>query len=171
MMKLPIWTLALVLPLAACGGGAAAGSAAPSAPASTGAAPSGTLEFATVQEVTAPLFQKDPNCGYGEWSKNSTGIKEEFRPAAKMIEQFDCYLSKDDVGGIPKRVQQSIYVEFNDAATAKKFAQGESTLYSTLVADTRVVVAGSGLETVDMKAYLEELKSACGCGGIIASAG
>ena len=88
-----------------------------------------------MQSVTAPIFQKDPNCAYGQWGKNSTGIKEEFRKSAKTIQQFDCYLSKDDVGSIPKRVQQSIFVEFSDDATAKSFAEGESSLYPSLSPD------------------------------------
>ena len=161
------FSLALVLSFAGCVGGSA-GSAQP--PATTSAPPtSETLDFATVESVTAPIFQKDPNCAYGQWSENSTGIKEEFRKSAKTIQQFDCYLSKDDVGNIPKRVQQSIFVEFSDDATAKSFAEGESSLYPSLVAGPRVVVAGSGLETVNMPAYLDQLKSTCGCGEIISS--
>jgi hypothetical protein len=161
------FSLALVLAFAGCVGGST-GSAQP--PETTTAPPSSkTLNFATVQSVTAPIFQKDPNCAYGQWSENSTGIKEEFRKSAKTIQQFDCYLSKDDAGTIPKRVQQSIFVEFSDVATAKSFAEGESSLYPSLVAGPKVVVAGSGLETVDMPAYLDQLKSACGCGEIVSS--
>jgi hypothetical protein len=161
------FSLALVLSFAGCVGGSA-GPAQP--PATTSAPPSSkALDFATVESVTAPVFQKDPNCAYGQWSKNSTGIKEEFRKSAKTIQQFDCYLSEDDVGNIPKRVQQSIFVEFSDDATAKSFAEGESSLYPSLVAGPSVVVAGSGLETVDMPGYLDQVKSACGCGEIISS--
>lgn len=163
---LPIISLAVALSLGGCVVGSSSGSNPP--PAASASAPgSKTLDFATVESVTAPIFQKDPNCGYGQWSKNSTGIDEEFRSSAKVIQQFDCYLSKDDVGGLPKRVQQSIFVEFDDANTATAFAKDQSSLYSSLTDGTRVVVAGLGLETVDMKAYLNDLKNACGCGEVV----
>lgn len=165
-LALPILTLALALPLAACGG-SDTGSDSSSAPPAASSAPASTsLDLATVQRVTGPRFQTDPNCGFGQWSENSTGIDEEFRGSATTIQQFDCYLSQDDVGGLPERGQQSIFVEFADAASATSFAESESSLYSSIVDDTRVVVAGLGLESVDMKAYLEELKSACGCGTV-----
>ncbi len=143
-------------------------SSAPST-APSSAAGSGTLDFATVEQVTAPILQKDPNCGFGQWNDNSTGVPEEFRAGVKMFKQFDCYLSKDDVGGLPKRGQQSIFVEFGDGATADKYAESQKSLYPSLVAGSRVVVAGTGLETVDMKAYLNDLKNACGCGEILES--
>ena len=148
-----------------------ASSPGPAAPPSASAPAAKALDFATVQALTAPRFQQDPNCGYGEWSENSTGINETFRSSATTIQQFDCYVKKEDVGGIPKRVQQSIYVEFSDDATARSFAENESTLYPTLVDGPRVVVAGAGLESVDMRAYLGDLKNACSCGEIIASDG
>lgn len=170
-LRLPIISLALILPFTGCSGDDSSGSP-PPPPAATSTAPaSKPLDLATVQLLTAPRFQKDPNCGYGQWSENSTGIDEEFRGSAKTIQQFDCYLSKDDVGGLPKRGQQSIYVDFNDPATAKSFAQDQSTLYSTLADGPRVVVAGTGLDTVDMKAYLADLMTTCGCGEVIAPGG
>lgn len=158
--------IALVLPLTAC---------TPSAPASvpssapSSAAGAGTLEFTTVEQVTAPILQKDPNCGFGQWNDNSTGVPEEFRSGVKMFKQFDCYANENAVGGLPKRGQQSIFVEFGDDATADKYAESQKSLYSSLVAGSRVVVAGTGLETVDMKAYLGDLKNACGCGEILES--
>ena len=158
--------LALLLPFTACTPSTPA-SAPSSAPSS--ASGSGTLEFATVQQVTAPILQKDPNCGFGQWNDNSTGVPEEFRSGVKLFKQFDCYASQNDVGGLPKRGQQSIFVEFGDEATADKYAKTQKALYSSLVAGSRVVVAGTGLETVDMKAYLSDLKNACGCGEILES--
>lgn len=40
-------------------------------------------------------------------------------------------------------------------------------LSKVLVDQNRVVVAGTGLDTVDMQAYLEEIRAACNCGEII----
>ncbi len=171
LLRLPILSLALVLPLTGCGDDDSSGSAPPPPPPPSTAPAAKPLDLATVQSLTAPRFQKDPNCGHGQWSDNSTGIDEEFRGAAKTIQQFDCYLSKDDVGGLPKRGQQSIYVEFDDPATAKSFAQDQSTLYATLVDGPRVVVAGAGLDTVDMEAYLADLQNSCSCGELIAPGG
>jgi hypothetical protein len=163
-----IISLTVAVSLTGCGGLGSPGSGAPAAPATSAPAATKTLDFATVQSLTAPRFQKDPNCAYGEWSENKTGIDEKFRSGAKTIEQFDCYLKKADVGGLPKRIQQSIYVEFSSDTTAKAFAQDQSVLYATLVDGPHVVVAGTGLDSVDMKAYLADLKNACGCGEIIA---
>ena len=67
-------------------------STAPSA-APSSAAGSGTLDFATVERVTAPILQQDPNCAFGQWNDNSTGVKEEFRSGVKMFKQFDCETS------------------------------------------------------------------------------
>ena len=72
---------------------------------------------------------------------------------------------------MPKRLQQSMFVEFGDDTTALKYAESERSLYSSLVDGPRVVVAGTGLESVDMKAYLNELKTACGCGELLESGG
>jgi hypothetical protein len=166
LLTVAVAPLALALPLTGCVTPAPSG---PAAPASSAPAGTGTLDFATVEKITAPALQKDPNCVYGQWNENSTGVDEEFRSAVKFFRQFDCYKSKDDVGGLPERLRQSIFVEFNDDATATKFGESERTLYSNIVDGPRVVVTGTGLDSVDMKAYLEELKSACGCGEILES--
>lgn len=142
----------------------------PTAPAPQPTQTGGTLDFETVQRFTEPRFKSDPKCAAGEWSPNSTGVDEEFRPAVATFQQYDCYEKPDDVGqAIPDRVQQSIYVEFNDAAVARKYAEDEAILYKVLVDRSRVVVAGTGLESVDMRAYLEDIKTACTCGEIIGS--
>jgi hypothetical protein len=163
-------TAGLLGGLSACGSddsssssGASASTPASGAPASSAPAAK-PLSFSLVEGLTAPRFTKDPNCTYGQWDENSTGVDEQFRPKSTFFRQFDCYKSKDDVGGIPLRLQQSMYVEFSDAATAKAYAEDQSTLYKTLLDDTKVVVTGTGLETVDMSAYLADIKTACGCG-------
>ena len=73
------------------------------------------------------------------------------------------------VGGFPERGQQSIYVEFDDAATAESYARDQLGGYSVLFAGSQVVVTGSGLNPVDMAAYLADLQEACGCGEVIAA--
>ena len=68
---------------------------------------------------------------------------------------------------MPERGQQSIFVEFEDSEAAEAFAQDVTVLYSALLAGSHVVVAGTGLESVDMEAYLTELQDACGCGEVL----
>jgi hypothetical protein len=158
-------TAAIIGGLTACGSNdSSSSSPAPAAPTTPAAKP---LNLALLQELTAPRFNQDPNCSYGEWSENSTGIAEGYRAKATTIQQFDCYKSKDQVGGFPTRGQQSIYVEFADAQSAKTFGDDQSTLYKTLVDGSKVVVAGTGLETVDMNAYLADIKNACACGTVV----
>ena len=164
LLGLTVAPLALLVPLGGC-----TLPSTPAAPASSAPATTGTLDFATVEKLTAPAFQKDPNCAYGEWHENSTGVDEEFRTGVKFFRQFDCYKSKEDADNIPERLQQSMFVEFNDDATATKYAESERSIYSSIVDGPRVVVTGTGLDSVDMKAYLGELKTACGCGEILAS--
>lgn len=155
---------ALTLGLSACTGGSTP--AATSSPTPT----QGSLDFETVQRLTAPRFQSDPNCVAGKWSPNSTGIDEEHRPSATTIQQYDCYDDPAKVDlAFPTRGQQSIYVEFTDEASARAFAEDEAILYKVFVDKSRVVVAGTGLDTVDMQAYLDELKSACSCGETLGS--
>lgn len=155
----------LTLGLAGC----TSPSSTPAAPAPQPTQTGGTLNLETVQRLTEPRFKSDPKCAAGEWSPNSTGVDEEFRPAVAAFQQYDCYENAGDVGqAIPDRVQQSIYVEFKDAATARRYAEDEGSYYKALLDQNRVVVAGTGLETVDMQAYLEEIKAACTCGEIIA---
>ncbi len=162
----------------ACGSndsaGGSSGSGGPSAAASTTAAATQAatpLTFSLVEQLTAPRFTKDPNCAYGEWGTNSTGVDEKYRAKSTFFRQFDCYKKKPEISGgaFPDRIQQSIYVEFSDAATAKAYADEQSALYKTLIDDTKVVVAGTGLETVDMDAYLADIKNACGCGTVVGS--
>ena len=164
---LVVLTLAvgLVGGLSACGSdNSSSSSSAPAAPASPAAKP---LSFSLVEEQTAPRLTKDPSCPIGQWDTNSTGVDEKYRAKSTFFRQFDCYKNKEQLQGIPERLQQSIYVEFSDAATAKAYADDQSTLYKTLVDDTKVVVTGTGLETVDMNAYLADIKTACGCGTVV----
>lgn len=164
--------LALALSLTACGGDDEPADESP--PAAEDDSPSestsGVLDFATVESLTAPRFTSDKNCPIGVWSENSTGVPDEFADAATFFRQFDCYKNEDQVAvGFPERGQQSIYVEFEDAATAEAYADYQSGPYWILVADTHVVVAGSGLKTVDMEAYVGDLEVACGCGELTAA--
>lgn len=188
-LRFPLVALALALTLLGCGDDEPSGSDTPSSPESsapesstsptdeeTTEAPPSTvakeLDFATVESLTASRFQSDPNCAYGVWSPNSTGIDEKFARSAKTIQQFDCYLRPGDANGFgfPERGQQSIFVEFKDPARAEAFAEEVSILYKALVAGAIVVVAGTGLDTVDMDAYLADLQSACGCGELFNNA-
>ena len=125
----------------------------------------GGLTYQTVEAVTAERLTRDPNCPVGKWDDNSTGVDEEYRGDVAMFKQFDCYENED--GGLPHRVQQSKYVEFRTAETARAYAEDEATLYPVLISGTTVVVAGSGLDSVDMKAYLGELKDKAGSGEIL----
>lgn len=130
----------------------------------------GVLDFATVESLTAPRFESDKHCVHGVWGENSTGISEEFRGSATTIQQLDCYLNEDDAAfGMPERGQQSLFVEFEDDAAAEAYAKDAAGYYPVLVAGTSVVVAGTGLESVDMAAYLADLQDACGCGEVLTS--
>lgn len=169
MIRTTLVGLSLAASLALGLAGCTSPSPTPATPTPAPTQASGALDFETVQRFTEPRFRSDPNCAAGEWSPNSTGVDEEFRPAVTNFRQYDCYASPEDVGSaIPDRVQQSIYVEFNDAETARRYAEDEGSYYKALLDGTRVVVAGTGLDAVDMQAYLEEIKAACNCGEIIA---
>ena len=144
--------------LGACGGG-------DDKPSSSSAS-SGGLTLKLVEEKTAPAFKGDPNCPVGKWDDNSTGVDEGLRSAVAEFKQFDCYKQESDIGGFPARGQQSIFVSFKDEATATKYAKSQQALYPSLQDGKTVVVAGSGLESVDMPAYLNDLKAACGCGEV-----
>lgn len=159
LLGFPLVTLALV-GLVACSTGSG-GTPTPGPASSAGS--TGSLDFAQVEQATAPAFRQDPLCRSGEWSENSTGVDEDFRPSVTFFRQFDCY-QDDQRGGIPDRVQQSIYVEFSDPAVAEAYADSEGVLYAGLRDGPRVVVAGTGLDAVDMRAYLTGLQASCGCG-------
>lgn len=189
---LPVFSVACAALLftAACGDDkkadapAAAGSAAPaaSAPASGtpsgGAAPSGSakaaasgeagkLSFATVGKLTGELFTKDPDCPFGQWDANSTGVEAKYRSAVATFRQFDCYEKKGDL--LPHRGQQAIYVEFKSANAAKAYAEDESAMYPTLIVGDTVVVGGTGLSKTDMKAWLESVNETAGGAGKVLS--
>lgn len=171
-LRYVIGALALALSLSGCGDDEPSG-ADESPPSTQDSSPSttsaGVLDFETVESLTAPRFETDRNCAFGVWSENSTGIAEEYRASATTIQQFDCYRNEDSAAfGMPKRLQQSVFVEFEDSAAADAFAEDQ--YYARLVADTVVVLAGTGLdESVDMVAYLADLQDACGCGEVFAS--
>lgn len=163
--------LLLALSLTACGGGDEPADAGESPPTTQSDSPTGTasgvLDFATVESLTAERFTSDKNCVIGIWSENETGIAEPYLATATTIQQFDCYRTEDQVAvGFPERLQQSIFVEFEDAAAADAFVQDQ--YYAVLLADSRVVVAGTGLKSVDMAAYLTDIQAACGCGEVVA---
>lgn len=163
--------LAVALSLSGCGDDEPSGTDEPSS-SSQGSSPSttsaGVLDFETVESLTAPRFETDRHCVFGIWSENSTGIAEEFRGSATTIQQFDCYKTEEQAAvGMPERLQMSLFVEFQDAVAAEAYAQDSAVLYPVLVAGTTVVVAGTGLESVDMDAYLADLQDACGCGEVL----
>jgi hypothetical protein len=180
---------ATLLMTAACGGDdkKADPKAAPAAGASTAASaapegsaqPSGSakasgqagkgLQYQTVAKLTGDLFTKDPLCPVGQWDTNSTGVPAKYRSAVANFRQFDCYKKKGDF--MPSRGQQAIFVEFKAANAAKAYAQDEAKLYPTLIVGNTVVVAGTGLQNTDMKAYLEAVnETAGGAGEILAKA-
>ncbi|MGI5183866.1 hypothetical protein ACQEVZ_47190 [Dactylosporangium sp. CA-152071] len=82
-----------------------------------------------------------------------------------FFKQFDCYKTADEL--LPNRIQQVIFVEFKTPERAVAYADDQSSLYPSLVAGTKVVVAGSGLETIDMKAFLAEAQKGPGGAGKI----
>ncbi|MEV4133270.1 hypothetical protein AB0J72_14015 [Dactylosporangium sp. NPDC049742] len=146
---------------------APAGSGQPSGSASakaSGAAGKG-LQYQTVAKLTGDLFTKDPLCPVGQWDTNSTGVPSKYRSAVANFKQFDCYKKKGDF--MPSRGQQAIFVEFKAANAAKAYAQDEAKMYPTLIVGNTVVVAGTGLENTDMKAYLEAVNETVGGAGEI----
>ncbi|MET7424800.1 hypothetical protein [Dactylosporangium sp. NPDC005555] len=125
----------------------------------------GGLSYDKVASLTNERLMKDPDCPIGKWDDNSTGLDEAFRSDGKFFKQFDCYKTAD--ASLPHRVQQAIYVEFTNAERAKAYAQEQSILYPTLLVGSTVVVAGSGLEATDMKAYLSAVQAVAGGAGEI----
>lgn len=125
----------------------------------------GGLSFSVVEGLTADRFTKDPNCPVGKWDTNSTGVDEEYRADVAEFKQFDCYKSASE--SLPTRVQQSKFVSFKSAATARKYAEDEKVMYPVLLVGSSVVVAGTGLDSVDMDAYLADLKGKAGSGEIM----
>ena len=137
---------------------------APAAPAAPGSG--GTLTYDAVAKLASEKLTKDPNCPIGKWDDNSTGLDDTFKADGLFFKQFDCYKTADE--WLPNRIQQVIFVEFKTPERAAAYADKQASLYPSLVAGTKVVVAGSGLETVDMKAFLAEAqKSAGGAGKIV----
>jgi hypothetical protein len=177
---------ATLLLTAACGGDdkkaepAAAASAAPASSAqpsggakSSGSAkPSGSatakgqgLQYEKVAQLTGDLFTKDELCPVGKWDSNSTGVPSKYRSAVANFKQFDCYKKKGDF--MPSRGQQAIFVEFKAANAAKAYAEDQAKMYPTLIVGNTVVVAGTGLENTDMKAYLAAVQETAGGAGEI----
>jgi hypothetical protein len=81
------------------------------------------------------------------------------------FKQFDCYKKKGDF--MPSRGQQAIFVEFKAANAAKAYAQDQAKMYPTLIAGNTVLVAGTGLQDTDMKAYLAAVNETTGGAGEI----
>lgn len=173
---------ATLLLTAACGDdkkaepAAAASAAASAAPAgsaqpSGSAKPSGSaaagkgLQYEKVAQLTGDLFTKDALCPVGKWDSNSTGVPSKYRSAVANFKQFDCYKKKGDF--MPSRGQQAIFVEFKAANAAKAYAQDQAKMYPTLIVGNTVVVAGTGLENTDMKAYLVAVQETAGGAGEI----
>jgi hypothetical protein len=145
---------------------APAGSAQPSGSAkASGSATAGKLQYEKVAQLTGDLFTKDELCPVGKWDTNSTGVPSKYRSAVANFKQFDCYKKKGDF--MPSRGQQAIYVEFKAANAAKAYAQDQAKLYPTLIVGSTVVVAGTGLENTDMKAYLAAVQETAGGAGEI----
>ncbi|MFI5909471.1 hypothetical protein [Dactylosporangium sp. NPDC051541] len=151
-----------------------AASAAPSTqvPASASAKPSakasgnnGKLEFSTVGKLTGELFTKDPDCPFGQWDANSTGVEAKYRSAVASFKQFDCYEKKG--AALPHRGQQAVFVEFKAANAAKAYAQDQASMYPTLIVGSTVVVGGTGLSKTDMKAWLASVNETAGGAGEI----
>ncbi len=82
-----------------------------------------------------------------------------------FFKQFDCYKTTDEL--LPNRIQQVLFVEFKTPEHAAAYADKQASLYPSLVAGTKVVVAGRGLETIDMKAFLAEAQQSAGGAGRI----
>jgi hypothetical protein len=131
----------------------------PSAPEATGAG-GGTLEYDAVAALTLQRLTRDPNCPIGRWADNSTGVDEKYRADVAQFKQFDCYLTESQL--LPNRGQQAIYVRFTAPETAKAYATDQAKLYPVLLVGGTVVVAGSGLEQVDMKQYLSAVRDLAG---------
>ncbi|WP_433615546.1 hypothetical protein ACQP2P_11910 [Dactylosporangium sp. CA-139114] len=153
---------------------AAAESAAPSTSAGASAKASaktsgqaGKLEFSTVGKLTGELFTKDPDCKFGQWDANSTGVEPKYRSSVASFKQFDCYEKKGDA--LPHRGQQALFVEFKAANAARAYAQDQAKSYPTLLAGSTVVVGGTGLQATDMKAWLESVNETIGGTGQIAA--
>ena len=177
---------ATLLLTAACGGDdkkAEPAAAASAAPAAASAAPAGStqpsgsakasgsaaagkgLQYEKVAQLTGDLFTKDALCPVGKWDSNSTGVPSKYRSAVATFKQFDCYKKKGDF--MPSRGQQAIFVEFKAANAAKAYAQDQAKMYPTLIVGTTVLVAGTGLENTDMKAYLAAVQETAGGAGEI----
>ncbi|GAA3204779.1 hypothetical protein ACFO1B_42125 [Dactylosporangium siamense] len=135
------------------------GSAKPSAKAGQG------LQYEKVAQLTGDLFTKDELCPVGKWDTNSTGVPSKYRSAVANFKQFDCYKKKGDF--MPSRGQQAIFVQFKVADAAKAYAQEQAKMYPTLIVGNTVVVAGTGLENTDMKAYLAAVQETAGGAGEI----
>ncbi|WP_426511527.1 hypothetical protein ACPPVO_13420 [Dactylosporangium sp. McL0621] len=125
----------------------------------------GKLEFSTVGKMTGELFTKDPDCPFGQWDANSTGVAAKYRSSVSSFKQFDCYEKKNDA--LPHRGQQAIFVEFKAANAAKAYAQDQAATYPTLIVGSTVVVGGTGLAKTDVKAWLESVNETAGGAGEI----
>ncbi|GAA3304157.1 hypothetical protein Dvina_13440 [Dactylosporangium vinaceum] len=144
---------------------ASTSASASAAPSTRGSAKAGKLEFSTVGKMTGELFTKDPDCPFGQWDANSTGVEAKYRSAVASFKQFDCYEKKG--AALPHRGQQAIFVEFKAANAAKAYAQDQASMYPTLIVGSTVVVGGTGLSKTDMKAWLADVNETAGGAGEI----
>ena len=158
---------AAVMSTTACGDDPAPAPAQTGAAAAATTAPAGggTLTYDAVAKLASEKLTKDPNCPIGKWDDNSTGLDDTFKADGVFFKQFDCYKTADEL--LPNRIQQVIFVEFKTPERAAAYADEQASLYPSLVAGTKVVVAGRGLETIDMKTFLAEAQRGAGGAGKI----
>lgn len=161
-------TAALLLALTACGGGKdsddtpgadgndAAETSTTSAPEEVG------LSFDLVEQTVSGGF---PDCAYGVFSENSTGVTGEQADAVEFFRQYDCWESQEAaeslLGGFPELIQQVIYVEFSDEAAATSYAAEQAVLYRTITDGMNVVVLGTGADQTTMNGYGDALLTTC----------
>jgi hypothetical protein len=136
-------------------------------PAATPAAPATTskgLSLDLVKQQVVPVFTKDPDRPKGEWVTDLADLDQNYRPTAKEFAYYDCHVQDNEL--IPHRIAQAIYVKFADANSANTYADNEGGLAPALIADTTVVMIGSGLSTVNVRQTLRSIESACVCGHV-----
>lgn len=152
---------ALLVTLSACGGGDDSDGGDGGDGAEGGdAAETTSLSFELVEETFADGFP-DEECAYGEFAENSTGVTGDQADAVEFFRQYDCYSSEENVGGFPDLIQQVLYVEFADEASATSYAEEQAVLYRTITDGTNVVVLGTGADQDTMNAYGDTLLEEC----------
>jgi hypothetical protein len=153
--------------LAACGGDDDKSSSSPTAPPTPRVVTDkpGHPTFIEVQKVSIPIFKDDPECPVPEWHANSTGVDAPYRKSVEFFRQLDCLKSQ---GGLPDRIQQSLYIQFKDRKALDRYVKaghaGQADAY--LRSDRILVTLGSGLQQLDGPAYLKAVSEACRCGRI-----